>query len=43
MKVKEVFLNITDIKEWRKKHRLEPGTKIFIANGGYGDIKRALK
>ena len=43
MKVKEVFLNITDLKEWKKKHRVEPETKVFVCRGGYGDIKRALK
>lgn len=43
MQVKQVFLNITDMKEWRKKHRVEPETKVFICKGGYGDVKRALK
>ena len=42
--IKEVKLNITDMKEWKKKNRLEPSTKVFIINkGGYGDIKKALK
>jgi len=31
------------MKEWRKKHRVEPETKVFICKGGYGDVKRALK
>lgn len=36
-------LNITDMKEWKKKNRVEPDTKVFIVKGGYGDVKRALK
>ena len=43
LKTKEVFLNITDINQWKKKHRVEPDTKVFICKGGYKDIKRALK
>ena len=41
--IKTVSLNITDMKEWKKKYRVEPDTKVFIIKGGYGDIKRALK
>ena len=40
---KEIFLNITDMKEWKKKHRVADDTKVFICVGGYGDVKRALK
>jgi len=36
-------LNITDMKEWKKKNRVEPDTKVFLVKGGYGDVKRALK
>lgn len=36
-------LNITDMKEWKKKNRVDPDTKVFIIKGGYGDVKRALK
>lgn len=28
---------------WKKKHRVDDKTKVFIIKGGYGDIKRALK
>ena len=38
-----VMLNITDMKEWKKKMRVEPDTKVFIIKGGYRDIKNALK
>ena len=37
------FLNITDMKEWKKKNRVDASTKVFIIKGGYGDVKRALK
>ena len=40
---KTVQLNITDMKEWKKKNRVEPDTKVFIIKGGYRDIKDALK
>jgi hypothetical protein len=39
----QIFLNITDMKEWKKKHRVDDATKVFICTGGYGDVKRALK
>ena len=39
----KVLLNITDMKEWRKRNKLDDKTKVFIVKGGYGDIKRALK
>ena len=35
--------NITDMKEWKKRNRIEDDTKVFIIRGGYGDVKRALK
>ena len=38
-----VFLPITDMVTWKKKHRVEEGTKVFICSGGYPDIKKALK
>ena len=41
--MKAVSLNITDMKEWKKKNRVEPETKVFIVKGGYGDVRRALK
>ena len=34
---------ITDMKEWKKKNRVEQDTKVFIVKGGYGDVKKALK
>jgi len=39
----EVFLNITDMKAWKKKNRVDEDTRVFICVGGYGDVKRALK
>lgn len=36
-------LNITDMKEWKKKNRVEPDTKVFIIKGGYQDVRKALK
>ena len=40
---KTTNLNITDMKEWKKKNRVDADTKVFIIKGGYGDVKRALK
>ena len=40
---KAVQLNITDMKEWKKRMRVEPGTKVFIIKGGFRDVKEALK
>jgi len=37
-----LYPNISDMKEWRKKHKLDPKVKVYIVTGGYGDIKRAL-
>jgi tubulin monoglycylase TTLL3/8 len=39
----KVILNITDMKEWKKRNKVADETKVFIVKGGYGDIKRALK
>ena len=36
-------LNITDMKEWKKKNKVDPDTKVFIVKGGYGDVRRALR
>lgn len=36
-------LNITDMKEWKKKNKVDPDTKVFIVKGGYGDVKKALR
>ena len=41
--IKTVSLNITDMKKWKKKNRVDPDTKVFIIKGGYSDVKRALK
>ena len=38
-----IYPNITDMVQWKKKHRLDPSTKIFIILGGYGDLKKALE
>jgi len=37
-----IYPNITSLKEWKKKHKLEPGVKVYVATGGYGDVRRAL-
>lgn len=39
---KQRFAKITDMAQWKKKHRLDPSTKIFIVSGGYGSIRNAL-
>lgn len=31
------------MKEWKKKNRVDPDTKVFIIKGGYKDIRTALK
>jgi len=28
---------------WKKKHNLDPKTKVFLILGGYRDIKEALR
>jgi hypothetical protein len=38
-----VFVNITDMDEWKRKHRVKPDQRVFITRGGdYVDIKEAL-
>jgi len=39
----QVFLNITDMKTWKKKHQVAEETKVFIVNGGYGFLKKSLR
>ena len=41
--IKPVQLNITDMKEWKKKNRVDPETKVFVIRGGYKDVRQALK
>ena len=36
-------LNITDMKEWKKKNKVDADTKVFIVRGGYNDVRKALK
>lgn len=38
-----IYPNITDLATWKKKHRLDPETRVFIVIGGYGALKRALE
>ncbi|CAD8172525.1 unnamed protein product [Paramecium octaurelia] len=33
---------ITDLKQWKKKQRIDDAVKVFIMVGGYGDIAKAL-
>lgn len=40
---KKVFTNITDFDMWKKKHRVDKNTKVYICTGGYGTIKKALE
>ena len=39
----QVFLNITDMKTWKKKNQVEESTKVFIVSGGYGFLKKSLR
>ena len=39
----KVFLNITNMKEWKKKNHVEEDTKVFIVSGGYGFLKKSLR
>lgn len=34
---------MTDLHEWKKKNKVDESQKVFIVQGGYNDIKRALK
>lgn len=34
---------ITTVYDWLKKHRRDPGTKVFIVSSAYPDIKEALE
>ena len=38
-----IKLNITDMKEWKKRMRVEPSSKVFIISANYRDVKKALK
>ena len=38
-----IYPNITDLATWKKRHHLDPSTKVFIVIGGYGTLKKALK
>ena len=42
LQTKKVFANITDFDRWKKKHQVDPKTKVFICTGGYGTIRKAL-
>jgi len=37
-----IYPNIYNMKEWKKKHKLDPKVKVYIVTGGYGDVKKAL-
>ena len=39
---KKVFAKISDMAQWKKKHRVDPSTKVFIVSGGYKTIKNSL-
>lgn len=38
-----IYNFITDLTEWKKKQRLPENIKVFIINGGYGDLKKAFR
>jgi hypothetical protein len=38
----KVFPNINDITVWKKKHKVDPDTKVFVMAGGYHEIRRQL-
>ena len=38
-----VFLDIKDMKTWKKKNHLDEETKVFICSGGYGFLKKTLR
>lgn len=39
----QVFLNITDMKTWKKKNQVPDEAKVFIVTGGYGYLKKTLR
>lgn len=39
----QVFLNITDMPTWKKKHKVADDAKVFIVTGGYGFLKKTLR
>jgi tubulin monoglycylase TTLL3/8 len=39
----KVFANITDMKTWKKKNKVDEETKVFIVSGGYGFLKKSLR
>ena len=38
-----MYPNIHDLAAWKKKHRLDPETRVFVVIGGYPALKRALE
>lgn len=39
----QVFLNITDMKTWKKKNQVPDEARVFIVTGGYGYLKKTLR
>lgn len=39
----QVFLNITDMKTWKKKNQVADDARVFIVTGGYGFLKKTLR
>lgn len=33
---------ITDLKQWKKKQRIDDAIKVYMIIGGYGDIAKGL-
>lgn len=42
-KLPKNLAHVTSVHDWLKKHRLDPGTKVFIVSSAYPDIKEALE
>ena len=38
----DTFVCITDMNEWKKKYKVEKGTKVFICDPKYPDIRESL-
>lgn len=34
---------ITDMAQWKKRNKVEDKQRVFFCNGGYTELKRALK
>ena len=37
----KIFIN--DMAQWKKRNKVDEHTKVFVCNGGYGELKKALR